>query len=194
MPISSSDSSSSFFSSSLAAAGASPPAAAPPAAAAAGAAPPDGIEASLPRPSLISCTGSRRQLLFFNTRACNVSPYLADVLALELADQLADALVVALNADGAEQSLDVGGGRGRVAADAEKKVCRKVLHFGGSCWRCFRGCQFSRRTDGSETKDEHFFGVKRHNRFNRELRRRLGRQDPENCSADEQKQRPVNFL
>ena len=57
--------------------------------------------------------------------------YLVDVLALELRDELLEALLIGLDTDGVEDLLDVGGrGRG-VAAEAEEQVSRKVLHFDG---------------------------------------------------------------
>ena len=57
--------------------------------------------------------------------------YLVNVLALELRDELLEALLIGLDTDGVEDLLDVGGrGRG-VAAEAEEQVSRKVLHFDG---------------------------------------------------------------
>jgi hypothetical protein len=56
--------------------------------------------------------------------------YLVDVLAVELLQQLVETLLVGLDADGAENLLDViGGGRG-VAGQAEEKVGCEVLHCG----------------------------------------------------------------
>ena len=61
----------------------------------------------------------------------SVASYLVDVLALELRDELLEALLIGLDTDGVEDLLDVGGrGRG-VAAEAEEQVSRKVLHFDG---------------------------------------------------------------
>lgn len=58
-------------------------------------------------------------------------PYLVDVLALKLRDELLKTLVISLNADGLKDLLDVSGlGRG-VATEAEEKVCSEVLHFAG---------------------------------------------------------------
>lgn len=52
-----------------------------------------------------------------------------DVLALELRDELLEALSVSLDADGTENLLDVrGGGRG-VAADLEEEVRSQMTHL-----------------------------------------------------------------
>lgn len=54
---------------------------------------------------------------------------LLEVLALELSDDLVEALRVSVDADGGEDGLDVGG-RGRlVASEGEQKVGCEVLHF-----------------------------------------------------------------
>lgn len=55
--------------------------------------------------------------------------YLGDVLALELRDELADALLVSLDTDGVKQALDVGSRGGGVAAKAKEHVSCDVLHF-----------------------------------------------------------------
>lgn len=60
--------------------------------------------------------------------------YSVDVLALQLADELLDALGVGLNADRREDLLDVRGAGGILAAQGEEEVSREVLHFdGGFC-------------------------------------------------------------
>jgi hypothetical protein len=59
--------------------------------------------------------------------------YLVDVLALELLDELVEALAVGLDADGLKDLLDVAGGRRGVAAEAEEKVCCEVLHCDVGC-------------------------------------------------------------
>lgn len=56
-------------------------------------------------------------------------PYLLDVLALEFADELLEALGVGLNADRREELLDVAGAGLLVAAEGEEEVSREVLHF-----------------------------------------------------------------
>ena len=66
-----------------------------------------------------------------SSRGRAVKSYLGDVLALELGEKSAEALIVGLNANGAEDLLDVGGRRGGVASQAEEEVCREVLHCGG---------------------------------------------------------------
>lgn len=59
-------------------------------------------------------------------------PYLVDVLAIELGEELLEALVISLNADGAEDGLDIVSRRGGVATEAEEEVSGEVLHFGRS--------------------------------------------------------------
>ena len=49
--------------------------------------------------------------------------YLVDVLALELRKKLAETLLVSVDADGAQNTLDVCGGWGGVAGQAEEEVC-----------------------------------------------------------------------
>lgn len=60
-----------------------------------------------------------------------VSTYLGNVLALELRDQLGQAIGIGLDADGREDGLDVLGGGGGVATEAEEEVSCEVLHFVG---------------------------------------------------------------
>lgn len=57
--------------------------------------------------------------------------YLVDVLALKLREKGLEALVISLNADGAEDLLDVGLRRGGVAGEAEEEVSCHVLHLDG---------------------------------------------------------------
>lgn len=57
------------------------------------------------------------------------SSNLVDVLALELREELAEALVIGLDTDGVEDILDVAGARGGIPSKAQEKVCSKVLHF-----------------------------------------------------------------
>jgi hypothetical protein len=54
--------------------------------------------------------------------------YLIDVLALELAKQRFETVLVSFDADCAEDALDVFGGWGGVAAESEEEVCCEVLH------------------------------------------------------------------
>lgn len=58
-------------------------------------------------------------------------PYLVDVLALKLGQELVQALAVGLDTDGLEDLLDVGGAGRGVAAQGEEKVSCEVLHCGG---------------------------------------------------------------
>ena len=90
--------------------------------------------------------------LFSQTISVQYAPYLVDVLALELGDELVETIGISLNADGVQDALeiislvgseaiscstmrshlDVLGGRGGVSTEAEEEVCREVLHCG--CW------------------------------------------------------------
>lgn len=56
--------------------------------------------------------------------------YLVDVLALELRKKLAETLLVSVNADCAQNALDILGGWRCVAGEAEEEVCCEVLHLG----------------------------------------------------------------
>jgi hypothetical protein len=49
--------------------------------------------------------------------------YLVDVLALKLGEELAETLFVRVDANGAQDTLDVLGGRRGVAGQAEEEVC-----------------------------------------------------------------------
>lgn len=54
---------------------------------------------------------------------------LLEVLALELSDELLEALGVGVNTDGGEDLLDIGGRGGLVAGEGEEQVSGEVLHF-----------------------------------------------------------------
>jgi hypothetical protein len=54
---------------------------------------------------------------------------LLEVLALELSDDLLEALGVSVDADGGEDLLDVGSRGGLVASKGEEEVSCEVLHF-----------------------------------------------------------------
>lgn len=58
-----------------------------------------------------------------------IGSYLVDVLARELRDELLKTLILGLNADGAEDSLDILSRGGGVAAEGEQEVSCEVLHF-----------------------------------------------------------------
>lgn len=64
--------------------------------------------------------------------ACG-QPYLLDVLALKLGNELVEAVGVSLNTDRLEDGLDVGSGGAGVATEAEEEVGSEVLHFCGCC-------------------------------------------------------------
>lgn len=61
----------------------------------------------------------------------SLSAYLVDVLALELGKELGEALLIGLDADGAEDLLDVRSGRRGVTTKGEEHVGCDVLHFDG---------------------------------------------------------------
>lgn len=52
-----------------------------------------------------------------------------EALALELSNDLLEAVGVSVNADGGEDLLDVGGRGGLVASEGEEEVSCEVLHF-----------------------------------------------------------------
>ena len=52
-----------------------------------------------------------------------------DILALELSNELLEALVVGLDTDGTEDLLDVRSRGASVAANLEEKVCSEVTHL-----------------------------------------------------------------
>ena len=52
-----------------------------------------------------------------------------DVLALKLGEELREALLISLNADGVEDLLDVSTRRGGVATDLEEEVCSNITHL-----------------------------------------------------------------
>ena len=52
-----------------------------------------------------------------------------DILALELSNELLEALVVGLDTDGTEDLLDVRSRGASVAADLEEEVCSEVTHL-----------------------------------------------------------------
>lgn len=56
---------------------------------------------------------------------------LLDVLALELTDELAETLLIGVNADGRKDVLDIGGGGRLVAGERKEEVSGHVLHFDG---------------------------------------------------------------
>ena len=53
----------------------------------------------------------------------------SDILALELSDELLEALVVGLDTDGTEDLLDVRRRGASVAANLEEEVCSEVTHL-----------------------------------------------------------------
>lgn len=69
----------------------------------------------------------------FANFACSKYSYLVDVLAVELLKERAEALLVGVNANRAEDRLDVLGRGGGVAGQAEEEVSCHVLHLDGVC-------------------------------------------------------------
>ena len=66
--------------------------------------------------------------------ACPNCAYLVDVLALELLKEGAETLLVGVDANGAEDGLDVLSRGGGVAGQAEEEESCEVLHLDG-VWR-----------------------------------------------------------
>lgn len=56
--------------------------------------------------------------------------YLLDVFSLEVFEKLLESVVVGLNADRVQDTLDIFGGGALVATEAEEKVSCEMLHFG----------------------------------------------------------------
>ena len=114
----------SSFSSSFASA-APPPEAAPAAGAPPPPPPPDGTEASFVEPEAINYAS----LVSKGTRKSSViQSYLVNILALKLGDQAVEAAVVSLDADGAQNLLNIGCRRGGVSTEGEEEVCCEMLH------------------------------------------------------------------
>jgi hypothetical protein len=57
---------------------------------------------------------------------------LLEVLALELSNELVQALLIGVNANGREDRLDILSGGGGVASKGEEEVSGEVLHFGSA--------------------------------------------------------------
>ena len=74
------------------------------------------------RGPLVQATPEKRCVKFSKS-------YLVDVLALELADESVQTVIVSLDANGLKDLLDIGGGRGGVASKAEEQVSCEMLHF-----------------------------------------------------------------
>ena len=62
-------------------------------------------------------------------RSNNVS-YLLQILALELTEELFQAVTIGLDANGFKDFSDIGGRGVGVSAETEKEVSREMLHFG----------------------------------------------------------------
>lgn len=75
---------------------------------------------------LVSC---RKHVWSCANFAISIYAYLVDVLALELLEEGGEALLVGVNANGAENLLDVLSGRRGVAGQAEEEESCQVLHF-----------------------------------------------------------------
>jgi hypothetical protein len=68
--------------------------------------------------------------------------YLVNVLAVELLKERAEALLVGVNANRAEDRLDVLSRGGGVAGQAEEEVSCHVLHLDGVCRNALVNCHF----------------------------------------------------
>ena len=62
-------------------------------------------------------------------RSANASPHRANVLALKLGDELGETFVVSVDADRAEDALDVVRRRRGLSTDLEEQVGSDVAHF-----------------------------------------------------------------
>lgn len=79
-------------------------------------------------PSAINCNHVVSMVCWGDSKVVVVTNLL-EVLALELSDELVEALGVGIDTDGGEDTLDVGG-RGRlVASQGQEEVSGEVLHF-----------------------------------------------------------------
>lgn len=78
-------------------------------------------------PSAISFNCIVSKLCFGDSKVV-VETNLLEVLALELSDDLVEALGVGIDTDGGEDGLDVGSGGRLVAGKGEEKVSGEVLH------------------------------------------------------------------
>jgi hypothetical protein len=74
--------------------------------------------------------------------------YSVDILAVELSDELLEALLISLDANGAEDVLDISSRRGGVATNLEEEVCSQVTHLTEAenlfSVRCFESVQVAR--------------------------------------------------
>lgn len=82
---------------------------------------------------LVACSGRASRVRGFANFACSTYAYLVDVLAVELLKESAEALLVGVNANRAEDRLDVLSRGGGVAGQAEEEVSCHVLHLDGVC-------------------------------------------------------------
>ena len=73
--------------------------------------------------------------------ACPNCAYLVDVLALELLKEGAETLLVGVDANGAEDGLDVLSRGGGVAGQAEEEESCEVLHLDGVCRKALVDCR-----------------------------------------------------
>jgi hypothetical protein len=87
--------------------------------------------------------------------ACRICAYLVDVLALELLKERGEALLVGVNANGAEDRLDVLSGRRRVAGQAEEEESCEVLHVDGVWRKGVSGVLCGRRGAGRKQECTH---------------------------------------
>ena len=93
---------------------------------------------------LVACCIVASRLRVCANFAESVSAYLVDVLALELLEEGREALLVGVDANRAEDRLDVLSRGGGVAGQAEEEVSCHVLHLDGVCRSALVGCGFGR--------------------------------------------------
>jgi hypothetical protein len=98
--------------------------------------------------TLVACCVGASHLCDRANFAESVSAYLVDVLALELLKEGREALLVGVNANRAEDGLNVLGRGGGVAGQAEEEVSCHVLHLDGVCRNALVGCGCGRVAAG----------------------------------------------
>ena len=65
-----------------------------------------------------------------SSRLSNNISYLLQIFALELTEELFQAVTIGLDANGFKDFSDIGGRRAGVSAEAEEEVSCEMLHFG----------------------------------------------------------------
>jgi hypothetical protein len=90
---------------------------------------------------LVACRKSTSYVWGCANFASRIYAYLVDVLAVKLLKERAEALLVGVNANRAEDSLDVLSRGGGVAGQAEEEESCEVLHLVGVCRKALVNCR-----------------------------------------------------